>query len=149
MDAKVLLAARRLARLSQADAAARAGTAQSALSAYENGTKVPTPEVLTRILSALGFRPSILVESNRDQIIALAEQHHATNVRVFGSIARGQDKSTSDIDLLVHFAPGSSLFDLVALADDLEALLGVHVDVVSDGGLLPHHEDIVRDAVPV
>ena len=149
MESKVLRSARHLAGLSQAEAAACAGTAQSALSAYENGSKVPTAEVFQRILVALNFRPSQLVEANRNEILSTAARHHATDVRLFGSAARGDDTAMSDVDLLVRFEEGSSLFDLVALAEDLEEILGIHVDVVSEGGLRGHHQEIRRDAVPV
>jgi hypothetical protein len=110
---------------------------------------VPTPEVLDRILEAVGFRPSRLIAPNRDQIIEVAERHHASDVRVFGSAARGTDTASSDLDLLVRFEPASSLFDLVDLADELESLLGVHVDVVSEGGLRDRHDEILREAVPI
>ncbi len=149
MDVTLLRRARTLSGLSQVEAARRAGTAQSALSAYESGAKVPTPEVLERILDALGFRPSQLLAPNRQRIIDVAARHHASDVRVFGSAARGTDTATSDLDLLVRFEPSSSLFDLVDLADELETLLGVHVDVVSEGGLRDRHDEILRDAAPI
>ncbi len=149
MSSILLRRARELSGLTQAQAAARAGTVQSALSAYESGTKTPTPEVVERILEAIDFRPSVLISAAREQIIESARRHGACDVRVFGSIARGTDTSRSDIDLLVRFAPSRSLFDLVDLADELEALLGVQVDVISEGGLGDAHADIVRDAVPV
>jgi predicted nucleotidyltransferase len=149
MESQVLRRARHLSGLSQSDAARLAGTAQSALSAYENGSKVPTPEVLERILTALQFRPSKLLEPNRSEILAAAARHHAGDVRVFGSAARGDDSPMSDLDLLVRFVPGSSLFDLIDLADELEDLLGVHVDIISEGGLQRQHGQIQRDAVPL
>jgi hypothetical protein len=67
--------------------------------------------------------------------MAVAARHHAIRVRVFGSVARGDDRPDSDIDLLVDFAPDSSLFDLMQMARELEELLGHPVDVVSTGGL--------------
>jgi predicted nucleotidyltransferase len=149
MESSLLRCARQLSGLSQVEAARLAGTAQSALSAYESGSKVPTPEVLERILVALGFRPSRLLAQNRQRIIDVAARHHASNVRVFGSAARGSDTPTSDLDLLVRFEPSSSLFDLVDLADELEALLGLKVDVVSEGGLRGRHDEILREAVPL
>lgn len=61
---------------------------------------------------------------HRDNLLALASRHRATRIRIFGSVARGEDKPDSDIDLLVDFAPEASLLDLVGLQQDAEALLG-------------------------
>jgi predicted nucleotidyltransferase len=67
---------------------------------------------------------------------------------VLGSIARGETAATSDVDLLVEMEPGRSLIDLVGLWQDLEDLLGTHVDVLSEGGVSPLlHERIYADAV--
>lgn len=68
---------------------------------------------------------------------------------VFGSVARGEETESSDIDFLVEFEPGSSLFDLLHISEELEALLGVPVDVVSAGGLKDRDEHIRREAVPL
>ena len=68
---------------------------------------------------------------------------------VFGSAARGEDDDASDIDLLVRFAPGSFLFDLLHLSDDLERILGRRVDVVSEAALKPRDEHIRAEAVQV
>ena len=81
----------------------------------------------------VGERPSAIVARLREQIRAVAARHHATDVRVFGSIASGSDTEGSDVDLLVHFADDASLYDQVALVDELRDLLGVEVDVLSDG----------------
>lgn len=84
----------------------------------------------------------------REEIIALAAKHKAEHVRVFGSVARGDADDHSDLDLLVHFQPGASLFDLMDLQEASESLLHVPVDVVSDRGLSPYLKDsILRDAV--
>jgi uncharacterized protein len=71
-----------------------------------------------------------IVVQHRDQILALARAHKATNVRVFGSLARGEDDDASDIDLLVDLEPGADLVDLAALDLELGQLLGHPVDVV-------------------
>lgn len=71
-----------------------------------------------------------IVVEHRDQILALAQAHKATNVRVFGSLARGEDDDSSDIDLLVDLEPGADLIDLAALDIELEKLLGHPVDIV-------------------
>ena len=73
----------------------------------------------------------------RNQIIAAAEKRGARNVRIFGSVARGDQRQDSDIDFLVDFERGRSLLDLTGLWLDLEAVLGCKVDVVSSRGLKP------------
>jgi predicted nucleotidyltransferase len=84
----------------------------------------------------------------RRNISRIATAHGARNVRVFGSTGRGEAGSSSDLDLLVDMAEGRSLFDLVALADELEDSLGVDVDVVTEGGLSPYLRDrILAEAV--
>lgn len=90
-----------------------------------------------------------LVQSKRAAIYAAAARNRAEAVAVFGSVARGEDTPTSDIDFLVQFAPAASLMDLVRLQDELEALLGCRVDVVSVGGLKDRDEHIRREAVAV
>ena len=91
-----------------------------------------------------------LLRQHRADILRLAAKHGAIDVRVFGSVARGEAGEASDIDLLVRMAPGRSLFDLGALVMDLQDLLGRRVDVVTERGLRPRiREHVVRDAVPV
>jgi predicted nucleotidyltransferase len=90
------------------------------------------------------------LRARRDEILACAADHGARNVRVFGSTARGETGTSSDVDLLVEMEPGRNLLDLVGLWQDLEDLLGTHVDVLSDGGVSPHlRERIYADAVPL
>ncbi|MDX9706854.1 MAG: nucleotidyltransferase family protein [Azospira sp.] len=86
--------------------------------------------------------------AKREEIIALAARHKAGHVRVFGSVARGEASENSDVDLLVSFAPGASLFDLIDLKEDAEQLLGTSVDIVSEGGISPFLEQrILSEAV--
>lgn len=89
------------------------------------------------------------VELNRDEINALVRQHNGRTATLFGSVARGDDTSESDIDFLVEFEPGSSLFDLMDLQEALANLLGVSVDVVSVGGLKDRDDHIRREVVPI
>jgi hypothetical protein len=89
------------------------------------------------------------VERHSDAIHDIARRHRARSVSVFGSVARGEDSPGSDIDFLVEFEPGASLLDLMAIQDDLEALLACRVDVVSAGGLKDRDEHIRREAVRV
>lgn len=98
---------------------------------------VPRPEV-----TLAGLR---LV---RDQLAEVALRRGATNLRVFGSVARGEATPTSDVDLLVDLEPGRSLVDLGGLLMDLSELLGVDVDVVTETALAPRARDrILAEAV--
>jgi len=76
-----------------------------------------------------------LLKENRHAVMALAGKHGARNLRIFGSVARGESVTGSDIDLLVKMEEGRSLLDLTALTLDLQELLGLKVDVVSEDGL--------------
>lgn len=84
-----------------------------------------------------------VISSHREGILACAALHGATNVRVFGSMARGEQGLESDLDLLVSFESGRSLLDLVALKLDVEDLIDRPVDVVSDRALSPYIRDRV------
>ena len=86
------------------------------------------------------MRNSVL-DRNREKILALAERRGATNVRVFGSAARGDGRRDSDVDLLVSFERGSSLLDLVGLKHDVEYFIHRPVDVVSDRALSRYLRD--------
>jgi len=101
-----------------------------------------------RTLASMGIRLTA-VETHRDEIRAIAARNRALSVSVFGSVARGDDGPDSDIDFLVEFEPGASLLDLMRIQDDLEALLGGHIDVVSAGGLKDRDDHIRREAVLV
>jgi len=90
-----------------------------------------------------------IVEERRDEINALVRRHHGVRASLFGSAARGDDTDDSDIDFLVEFEAGSSLFDLMDLQEALEQLLGVSVDVVSVGGLKDRDVHIRQEAVPI
>ncbi len=95
------------------------------------------------------MKASSLLEK-RQEILALAEKYGARNVRVFGSVARGEARPDSDIDFLVELEPGRSLFDLGGLLYDLRSLLGVEVDVVTEKGLRARiREHVLREAIPL
>ncbi len=86
----------------------------------------------------------------RDIIHATAAAHGARDVRVFGSVARGEEAENSDIDFLVTLEPGRTLLDVARLEMRLESLLGRHVDVVTESGLRePLRTDALREAVRV
>jgi hypothetical protein len=76
-----------------------------------------------------------LVAAHRDELRKVLDRHGVKNARLFGSVARGDDHVGSDVDLLVDFAPGTSLFTVLRIQDELETILGVEVDLVSDAGL--------------
>ena len=82
----------------------------------------------------------------RAAIIQLAHEHGATNVRVFGSIARGDNRENSDVDLLAEFDKGRTLFDLIAFRLDLCELLGTNVDVVTPGNLRYIRDRVLAEA---
>jgi predicted nucleotidyltransferase len=92
-----------------------------------------------------------LVSENRDAILALAAKYGATDLRIFGSVARGDEDESSDIDLLVKMEKGRSLLDLGELLMDLRDLLGCKVDVISEHkDMRPQfRENVLRDAVAV
>jgi predicted nucleotidyltransferase len=121
------------AGLSQRQLADQSGIAQPNISAYESGRLTPSSATLARIAKVTEVRPSALLAQMRHDIVAVASRHHASNVRVFGSVATGSDTPSSDLDLLVHFSDEASLYDQVGLTLELEDLLGVRVDVISDG----------------
>lgn len=89
-----------------------------------------------------------LIQKYRSQILEIAGKYGASNVRIIGSVARGEARQNSDIDFLVSFEPGRTLLDHAGLIIDLEALLERKIDVASDGGLKERYKDeILQDAV--
>jgi predicted nucleotidyltransferase len=91
-----------------------------------------------------------LQTTKRDEILRIAARRGARNVRVFGSVARGESNAHSDIDFLVDLDPNRSLFDLSGLLIDLEAVLQTAVDVVTEKGLRERVRDrVLREAVPL
>ena len=96
------------------------------------------------------MRPSEALEQKREAIRELVSQFRASNPRVFGSVVRGLDKETSDLDILVDTLPGTTLFDLGGLQEQLRGLLGVRVDVRTPGDLpLTFRDQVISEAEPV
>lgn len=90
------------------------------------------------------------VKEKRQDILRLATQRGAHNIRVFGSVARGDARPDSDLDLLVDLEPGRSLLDLGGLLMDLQTLLNCRVDVVTEKGLRKRiRERVLHEAVPL
>jgi uncharacterized protein len=91
-----------------------------------------------------------LLRQKREQVLETAAHYGAYDVRVFGSVARGEADGASDIDLLVKLEPGRSLMDLGGLLFDLQKLLGTEVDVVTEKGLRARiREQVLREAIPL
>ena len=91
-----------------------------------------------------------MLQVRRDDIVSIAARYGARNVRVFGSVARGDARPDSDVDILVDMEPGRSLFDLGGLLSELQTLLGADVDVVTEKGLRPRiRAQVMREAVPL
>ncbi|MFM2119873.1 MAG: hypothetical protein RL722_1341 [Pseudomonadota bacterium] len=84
------------------------------------------------------MRPSDHLELQRDAVKAVVSRHRARNLRVFGSVLHGTDAEGSDLDLLVDVTPGTTLFDLGGLQDELEELLGIRVDLRTPADLPAH-----------
>src|SRR5437867_2629449 len=148
--AQLIRDARRRAGLSQAALAARAKTSQPAVARYEAGTATPSLATLERLLGASGSslvlranpRPlrvsgkrigdrGALLQRSRGRLREAALRHGVRNIRVFGSVARGDESAESDIDLLVELEPGRTLLDLIGFQQDAQDILGVDVDAAA------------------
>ena len=163
---RALHEARRRAGLSQTELARRAGVTQSVISAYESEARQPSLPVLEKLVAATGLElelrvrkaPSALapltgplgqkVRAQRAEIKHLCARAGVTNVRVFGSVARGQETAHSDIDLLVDLNNDTGLFALVALRGELERLLEASVELVPAASLKKGlRADVMKDMV--
>lgn len=156
LDAGELLRrARRGAGLSQVELAHRAGVTQSVISAYESGHRQPSLRTLAALIDAADYelvaevrrRPHGLsrlsgpvgrrLRRRRQDVISAAAAHGVSGLRVFGSVARGEDRADSDVDLLVDLPEHMSLFGLARLQAELESILGARVDLVPSQDLKP------------
>lgn len=89
-----------------------------------------------------------LLKEKREEILKIAAKHGARNVRVFGSVVRGEADEQSDVDFLVDIEPGRSLLDMGGLLMDLRELLGRDVDVITERGLKPRiRARVLKEAV--
>lgn len=96
------------------------------------------------------MKPSDALRINRAAIRRVVEAHRASNVRVFGSVAHGDDTDGSDLDLLIDSSPETTLFDIGAIRHELRTLLGVPVDVLTPMALPDSLREVVlADVVPV
>jgi uncharacterized protein len=167
--ASLIRGARLHAGLSQAELARRAGIAQPVVSAYENGNREPGLTMLAKLLEAAGHqlnvgaspRPDMAkglpdtrigrrLRRRRRAVLELCARRGATNLRLFGSVARGDDTESSDVDLLVDVDEHVGLVTLIGLERELRDLLGVEVDVVPAIALKPAlREQVMKDAIPL
>jgi predicted nucleotidyltransferase len=96
-----------------------------------------------------------LLKEKRAELLHAAAAHRAMNLRIFGSVARGEDRGESDIDFLVDFDPSASLIDLIGLKEDIERIVGRQADVVTESAVSPFlrerilRERILREARPL
>jgi predicted nucleotidyltransferase len=91
-----------------------------------------------------------LLKGKKDEILKIAAKHGACNVRVFGSVVRGEADEDSDVDFLVDLEPGRTLFDLGGFLMDLQDLLGRKVDLVTEAALHWYIRDrVLKEAVPL
>jgi uncharacterized protein len=98
----------------------------------------------------LHMKPSDVIAARRDKILAIAAAYGASNLRVFGSVAKGEDKEGSDLDLLVDVQPGTSLFQFAGLQLDIEGALGMKVDLCTESQLHPKLKSrILSEARPL
>ena len=152
--------------MTQVELAARAGVTQSVISAYESGRRQPSVVVLAWMIDAAGFELTLglrrhperlrrlsgpvgrRLRRHRREVVGIAAVHGIRNLRVFGSVARGDDRPESDVDLLADLPAGLSLFGLGRVEAELEAILGTRVDLIPAADLKPGvREHVQRDLV--
>lgn len=169
MEAGTLIrTARQSSGLSQMALSQRSGVAQPTISSYERGVHEPTYAVLRHLVASAGLRLDItlrrpeepkdlpasetglLLRDRRQDLLAAAERHGARNVHVFGSVARGDDRSRSDVDFLIDLAPNVGIVGLNLLKEEFERILDRNVDVVPRSGLKAAiRDEILREAIPL
>ncbi len=84
------------------------------------------------------------IQEKKTDILDICQRYHANNIRIFGSVARGEATDKSDVDFLVSFQPQASLLDQAGLIEELSQLLKRNVDVVSDRAVSPYIEDTIK-----
>lgn len=82
----------------------------------------------------------------KEELLAAAARHRAGNLRIFGSVARGEERADSDVDWLVDFADNASLLDLLGLQDELERITQRKADIVTPGGLSPFLQPMIIES---
>ncbi len=152
--------------LTQSVLASRAGTSQAAVARYETGVATPSTATLTRLLRAAGFELEVRlkktsssnlstkrakkIRQKRGEINQLMKGIGASNIRIFGSVARGEDDPSGDIDFLIDFDTSQGLLPIARLTRDLKKLLGEKVDVAPVELLKPSIlENALKEAIPL
>lgn len=155
--AELIRDARTRASLTQSALAKASGVPQNVISDYERGKREPSFRTVDLLLTAAGVvieltRRSTLeqLRAHRDEIHTVLAAHGAANPTVFGSVAREQDSAESDIDLLIDADAGTTLFDLLSMQAELEAMFGRPVDLTLRSGLKPGvAAAVARDGRPL
>lgn len=150
---RLLREARTAAGLSQMELAARAGIVQSVISVYESGRRQPSIPTLAALVAATGYELELSIRKprhglqrlsgpvgrrlrqQRSAVIDVAQRHGIHVIGVFGSVARGEDRADSDIDLLVDLPEGMGLVGMARVQNELEELLKAPVDLIPESGL--------------
>ena len=165
-SSQIIEEVRRLAGLTQSELALRAGTSQAAVARYENGISNPSTATLQRLSRAAGYEVRVQIvpvkasnlnskraaklRKKRGEINSLLARAGASNPRIFGSVARGEDAELSDIDLLVDFDTSRGLLPIIELNSKLSKLLGERVEVSPAGALKSSIlENALSEAVPL
>ena len=102
------------------------------------------------VVKGNGMIDQQIIQAKRPEILEIAQRYGARDIRIFGSVARGDQTETSDLDLIVRFDTGRTLFDQGGLLMELQDLLGVKVDIISERGMRPRfREQVMKEAVPL
>lgn len=160
IDAATLVrSAREHARMSARDLAAASGVSASTVTRIERGEVNPTVAMLDRLLDASGNRLEFVVSGrsmpptlealreHRDVIVQVVRSFGGSNVRVFGSVARGDSHEASDVDLLIDVPGGTGLVTVERIAEAVEAVLPWRVDVTTSGAARGRMAHILDEAV--
>lgn len=157
--------ARRRAGLTQTELAQRGGISQSVVSAYESDHRHPALSTLAALIEATGFDLDVRVTTRKDlsrltgpigrrvrrrrqNLVSAAARHGITNLLLFGSVARGEDRADSDVDLTANIPANLGVLSLGRVIDEFEQILGTHVDLVPTDGLKPDvAARVERDAI--
>jgi predicted nucleotidyltransferase len=159
--AGIIRDARLRAALTQTELAVAAGVTQSVVSVYESGRREPSFEMIRKLVAVCGFDVDLAlvpapprtplgsaVEAHRAQLRRVLLSLGAKNVRLFGSVARGDDRADSDVDILIDAGPNVGLFALGQMRSEAEGILGCKVDIVLADGLKPDlSERVLAEAI--
>jgi transcriptional regulator with XRE-family HTH domain len=159
--ADLVRSARERAHLSARDLAARCGVSASTVTRIERGEINPTVAMLERLLDASGSSLVVTVEPRmerptleelrelRDEIATAVGRFGGSNVRVFGSVARGTATAGSDVDLLIDVPPGTGLIAVQKIAEAVAAVVPWPVDLVTGGAARRRMAHVLDEAVPL